>query len=223
MLTRDRLLAETKSNQSGFFALGKVVYVISGVTVPKTERCDNLSIAGVMVTHETDYDHEALIVGRKSIYSDTIFDYRSVSFVDYPIFYPDDFLISYIQTNHSSTHIASGISDIQTEKTPSSMWIARSIYQLFKNIREWSFMAEAPFNCDHPMATYSKMVIDSLNPPQAILDEIDSMPDMHLAKFLKGQDNYRLIPDHNEVSESFKNWIIEITEKYPYPSFENSI
>jgi hypothetical protein len=71
------------------------------------------------------------------------------------------------------------------------MWLGRSIYQLFKNIREWSFMVDEPFNSDHPMATYSKLVIDSLNPPQEILDEIDAMPDMHLAKFLKGEANYK--------------------------------
>ena len=58
---------------------------------------------------------------------------------------------------------------------------------------------------------------------QAVLDEIDGMPDMHLAKFLKGQDDYKLIPIHPKMSDTFKNWIIEITEQYPYPDFQNQI
>jgi hypothetical protein len=113
--------------------------------------------------------------------------------------------------------------DIQDSSTPASMWIARSIYQLFKNMREWSFMLEEPFNSDHPMAEYSKIVFDSLEIPENILEEIDSMPDMHLAKFLKGEENYKIIPDHPAISQDFKDWVWEMVNKYPYKSFEEQI
>jgi hypothetical protein len=84
-------------------------------------------------------------------------------------------------------------------------------------------MVDAPFNSDHPMATYSKLVLDSLNVPQEILNEIDSMPDMHLAKFLKGQSNYKQIPEHINISQSFKDWILQICEQYPHKQFEEQI
>jgi hypothetical protein len=101
--------------------------------------------------------------------------------------------------------------------------MGRSIFQLFKTMREWSFMIEEPFNSDHPFAIYSKMAIDMLEIPQDILDEIDTMPDMHLAKFLKGQTDYKLIPAHPAMSQAFKQWIVDTTEKYPTLTFEQKL
>jgi hypothetical protein len=104
------------------------------------------------------------------------------------------------------------------------MWSARSIFQLFKNLREWSFLVEEPFNSDHPMATYSKLVFDTLNPPQEILDEIDALPDMHLAKFLKGEPDYKLIPHpYPEVSDEFKAWVLQLSVDYAEKSFEEML
>jgi hypothetical protein len=90
-------------------------------------------------------------------------------------------------------------------------------------MREWSFMVEEPFNSDHPMAIYSKMAIDLLEIPQAVLDEIDAMPDMPLAMFLKGQANYRLIPAHPTISAEFKQWIVTVVNKYPTLTFEEKL
>jgi hypothetical protein len=103
------------------------------------------------------------------------------------------------------------------------MWFGRSIFQLFKTMREWSFMTEEPFSSDHPMAIYSKIVIETLEIPQNILDEIDTMPDMHLAKFLKGQTDYKLIPAHPVISQVFKQWVVDMTEKYPTLTFEQKL
>jgi hypothetical protein len=71
-----------------------------------------------------------------------------------------------------------------------------------------------PFNSDHPMAEYSKKFFDHTQPPQNILDEIDSYPDMQLAKFLKVQDDYRKIPEFPDMSEDMKQWVLEIAEMY---------
>lgn len=112
----------------------------------------------------------------------------------------------------------------EADPTPSTMWAAKSIFQLFKTLREWSFLAEEPFNSDHPMATYSKLVFDVLNPPQTILDEIDSLPDMHLAKFLKGEPDYKLIPHpYPAVSDEFKAWVLQLSIDYPEKSFEEML
>jgi hypothetical protein len=99
---------------------------------------------------------------------------------------------------------------------PGGLWTGLSLAELFKNIREWSFMVEEPFNLNHPMATYSKLVIDTLLPPQEILDEIDAMPDMHLARFLKGDENHRdHIDGFPQMSEEMIAWFKTKLEQFP--------
>ena len=49
------------------------------------------------------------------------------------------------------------------------------------------------------------------------------MPDMHLAKFLKGQQDYKAIPPHPVISQEFKQWIISMSEKYPTLTFEEQL
>jgi hypothetical protein len=74
------------------------------------------------------------------------------------------------------------------------------------------------------MATYSKLAFETLNVPQSILDEIDSLPDMHLAKFLKGQDDYKLFPHpYPEVSQEFKDWVFQLSIDYPEKTFEQML
>jgi hypothetical protein len=223
MLEKERLLKKADKLDPGFFALGKVEYVEPDSNVPFTNRCDNYTIAGTIVAQGTEYEGECIVVGKKSDYSDTLLMPEHVKRLEYPLFFPPHFIISYIEIAIERPFVPPEAIDIQIESTPSAMWIARSMYQLFKNIREWSFMVDEPFSSQHPMAIYSKLVLDSLNPPQEILDEIDAMPDMHLAKFLKGRSDFKLIPDHPVVSESFENWIFNICEQYPYQSFEEQI
>jgi hypothetical protein len=92
------------------------------------------------------------------------------------------------------------------------MWYGRTIFSLFKNMREWSLLTEEPFNSDHPMALYSKKAFEVLNPSQSIVDEIDAMPDMHLAKFLKGNENYRDIPmPYPDASQELKDWVVQMS------------
>jgi hypothetical protein len=65
------------------------------------------------------------------------------------------------------------------------------------------------------MALYSKKAFEVLNPSQSIVDEIDAMPDMHLAKFLKGQENYRDIPmPYPEASQQFKDWVVQLSQDF---------
>lgn len=223
MLASDRLLAESNALDSGFFTLAKVSLVIPGKNVPRTDRRDNFQVTGLIVTQNTEYENQASIIGKSSLYSDSVLLPKHITKIEYPIYYSPSWLISYIEVLDDKTVVPMTFIDPQTDPTPSTMWLARSIYQLFKNIREWSFMVDEPFNSNHPMATYSKLVIGSLNPPQEILDEIDAMPDMHLAKFLKGQPDYKQIPPHVSISQLFKDWVLEISQKYPYKRFEDQL
>jgi hypothetical protein len=115
-------------------------------------------------------------------------------------------------------------SEIQEGNYPAAMRSGLSLGEFFKITREWSFMVEAPFNSEHPHAAYSKMVFDTLNPPQEILDEIDSMPDMHLARFLKGDTNYKdYVEDFPQMSENMIAWFKTKLEEFPPKSISQHL
>lgn len=107
----------------------------------------------------------------------------------------------------------------ENANNPAAIWYAKSLIELFKIMREWAILVDSPFNSQHPMATYSKMVFDTLKPTKAILTEIDSLPDMHLARFLKGDENHRQrIEDFPQMSESMMTWFKKKMEQYPKTS-----
>lgn len=222
MLTKERLLKEAGALEDGFFVLAKIQLVIEGQNVPQVGRCDNLTISAKSLSADTPYEGHSIRIGKSSDYNDYIIYPSNIKEFDYSFCYYPHFLFLYMDCTRTIGEEKVFL-DLQTTYTPSAMWSARSVYQLFKNMREWSFMLEDPFNSDHPMAEYSKIVFDSLQVPQEIIDEIDSMPDMHLAKFLKGQDDYKIIPPHPVISENFKNWVWETAQKYPYKQFEEQL
>jgi hypothetical protein len=222
MLAKERLLLEAGPLEDGFFILSKIQLVIEGENVPRAGRCDNLSISAKSLSADTEYEKHSIRIGTTSDYSKYTIKPSDIKDFDYSFCYYPHFLFLYMDCTHSIGD-DKFFFDLQKSTTPASMWGARSIYQLFKNMREWSFMAEEPFNLNHPMAEYSKIVFQSLEVPQSIIDEIDTMPEMHLAKFLKGQNDYRKIPDHPVISDTFKNWVWETANKYPYKQFEEQI
>jgi hypothetical protein len=218
MFDPERLLKNSGPRDLGVFMLEKCIFVVEGDTVGvgQSERCDNISFTGVFPTNDTPYESHSQSLYVPTIVSDAIIDVTQVVKFEHPIAVVPHFYIRYLELNN--------LFDIESDPTPSTMWVAKSIFQLFKNIREWSFLVEEPFNSDHPMATYSKLVFDILNPPQEIIDEIDALPDMHLAMFLKGNPNYKKIPyPYPEVSEAFKAWVLQLSVDYPEKSFEDTL
>ncbi len=106
---------------------------------------------------------------------------------------------------------------MEDDNAPSATWHGHSMPELLKNLREWQAVSVAPFNVTHPMALISAKFFEVLNPPQEILDEIDAMPDMHLARFLRGDANHREhIADFPNMSQTMMDWIVSLTEQYPY-------
>jgi hypothetical protein len=220
----DRLLLEAGPLEPGAFFIQKCIFIEEGKNINNGERCENLSYGGVGVAVGTPYEKDSWETGLKSDYDeDFVVLTTTIEKWGHIISVVPNFFIDYLQMKQVGADGSPGTPDLQKNLTPFAMWIGRSIYQLFKTMREWSFMIEEPFNSDHPMAIYSKMAIDFLEVPQAIIDEIDAMPDMHLAKFLKGQEDYKLIPEHPAMSQAFKQWIVDITEKYPTLTFEEKI
>jgi hypothetical protein len=218
MLDTETLLRNSNPKITGMFMLEKCVFVVEGETTGPgvNPRCDNVSFSGVIPTEGTPYASHAHSFYTNTLVSDAVLEILRVVKFEHPIAVTPHFYITYIELNTWF--------DSEADPTPSTMWSARSIFQLFKNLREWSFLVEEPFNSDHPMATYSKLVFDTLNPPQEILDEIDALPDMHLAKFLKGEPDYKLIPHpYPEVSEEFKEWVLQLSVDHAAKSFEEML
>jgi hypothetical protein len=216
MVNIETITRNSDPQQVGVFVLAKCVFLIEGENTGSTEngRCDNLAFNGVPPTEGTEYASHSHSIHSPSVVSESVIDIAEIVTFEYIVSVVPHFYIRYIELSKWF--------DSEKDLTPSTMWGAKSMFQLFKNMREWSFMVEEPFNSDHPMATYSKLALDTLDPPQSILDEIDLLPDMHLAKFLKGQEDYKLIPHpYPEVSEEFKNWVIQLTIDYPEKSFED--
>ncbi len=218
MLDIETLLRNSDPKITGMFLLEKCVFLIEGETTGSADvsRCDNISFSGVVPTEGTDYASHSHSMYAPSIVSDVVLQIPKVVKFEHPIAVTPHFYITYFEMNTWF--------DAEADPTPSTMWAAKSIFQLFKTLREWSFLVEEPFNSDHPMATYSKLVFDTLNPPQEILDEIDALPDMHLAKFLKGQTDYKAIPHpYPEASENFKAWVLQLSIDYAQKSFEEML
>lgn len=218
MLDAETLIRGSDPKITGMFILEKCVFLVEGETTGSADntRCDNGSFSGVVPTEGTPYESHAHSFYQKTDVSNVVLEIPKVLKFEHPIAVTPHFYIRYLEMNIWF--------DAEADPTPSTMWAAKSIFQLFKNMREWSFLAEEPFNSDHPMATYSKLVFDVLTPPQTIIDEIDSFPDMHLAKFLKGESDYKKIPHpYPEASEEFKAWILQLSIDYPEKSFEEML
>ena len=218
MLDTETLLRNSNPKITGMFMLEKCVFVVEGETTGTgvNPRCDNVSFSGVIPTEGTPYASHAHSFYTNTLVSDAVLEILRVVKFEHPIAVTPHFYITYIELGTWF--------DSEADPTPSTMWSARSIFQLFKNLREWSFLVEEPFNSDHPMATYSKLVFETLNPPQEILDEIDALPDMHLSKFLKGEPDYKLIPHpYPEVSDEFKEWVLQLSVDYAEKSFEEML
>jgi hypothetical protein len=203
--------------------LSKCAFIEEGRNAPRGGRCENLAYGSLSPVLGTPYENQTWDTAHKSGFDEFEVKVKALSHWWHAISVVPHFFIDYAQFKQETYDGDSGPGDLQTNPTPSVMWFGRSIYQLFKNMREWSFMVEEPFSSDHPVAIYSKMAIDMLEIPQAILDEIDAMPDMHLAMFLKGQENYKSIPAHPAMSQDFKQWIVDMVEKYPTLTFEEKL
>jgi hypothetical protein len=200
----------------GSFILHKSIFVVDGVNTTYSGRCDNLTYSMELPTHRTNYHDEGIYLGETSPYTGhpfTPMDGQWLRILDATPYFCITFVFCTQKLTDGSTRPADYI---LTGDFPGSLWFGKSIVELLKNMREWTFMLDEPFNSDHPMATYSKMAFDFLETPQYIYDELDSMPDMHLARFLKGDTNHREIyNNYPQMSEEMMNWFKEKLDQFP--------
>lgn len=204
-------------NNHGIFILHKSMFLVEGYNFPRAGRCDNLTYTGVSPTYGTPYQNEGIVIGQKSEYLDDRTDVKNgiawIQFLDVAPLFCFTFTKSIQKTIEGRVN---PFLEFEEGDYPGALWYGKSLIELFKNMREWSFMIEDPFNSDHPMAIYSKLVFDTLNPPTEILNEIDSLPDMHLARFLQGDPNHReKIDGFPQMSNVFKDWFKQKMIQYP--------
>ena len=218
-MERDKLLKVPSVDNAGLFLLLKSELVIKDVTV-SADRCDVLTYSAVSLFNESpELQGETLILGKKIPYSqDETFGLNNLRFYSLFLEIPGKLCLTYMELQEPDEN-GKMINSSRLERGPwpGSLRASHSMGEFLKTMREWSFMLEPPFNLtEHPMAIWSKMFFDELNPPDEILDEIDSYPDMHLARYLKVEENHREL-DNNfpEMSEAMKNWVIFIVENNP--------
>ena len=181
-----------------------------------------LSAHGINVVHDTKYANESFVIDVKSGLTGTKVESRQVARYEKVIDASPQFMIIYLEFKPLKKTGAD--IDIQKQSTPSVMWYGRSFFHLLKNIREWSLVNTEGIDTNHPMGIYSNIALTEFDPSQEILNEIDGWPDMHLAKFLKGNKNYKEIPkDFPDPTEEMKPWVLLLAEKYQEKAFLKSI
>lgn len=216
MFDNETLLRNCTPQTPGVFILQKIKFL--NVQDVEIARCDNLTYSGVNVADGTEYANQAFVIDAPSAVSGTTFESRQVARHERVIDVSPQFIIIYLEfkpLKKTLTH-----TDIQKESTPAAQWWGRSFFHLLKNMREWSIINSEGIDPNHPMGIYSSIALTEFNPSQEILSEIDGWPDMHLAKFLKGNQDYKLIPeDFPEPTEEMKQWVLSLAEKYQEKTF----
>lgn len=217
MLEIETLLRPPSLSNNGFFSIQKSQLLVAGVNAPDVARCDNLTYAPIWPTVGTEFEHEASMLNKKSPYSQYEFTFQNVKRFINIVDASPKFFITYVELQKSDAIGVRPARDMEDDGACSAIWHGHSMSELLKNIREWDIMSRAPFSSTHPMATICSTFFEFLAPPQSVIEEIDSMPDMHLARFLKGDTNHRShIADFPQMSTELQNWVVEITSRYPY-------
>jgi hypothetical protein len=220
-LPESLVLRQPLPSNEGVFILHKSIFIVDGENVPKSFRCDNLSYNVDLPVLGTSYEDEGIYVGAKSKWDDFFFGINNVYDWAVVLDFTPYFCFTFLKFVHQSTENGQYeyASDIHHSNSPTILWLGKTLIELLKNMREWTFMLDEPFNLDHPMATYSKLAFDKLETPQWVFDELDAFPDMHLARFLKGDEDHRnsqiKLP---QMSNDMRSWLKEKLLENPFKS-----
>lgn len=217
MLEIETLLRAPSLDNCGFFSIQKSQLLVAGVNYVDVARCDDLTYAPIWPTVGTEYEHEASMLNKKSPYSQFDFTFDNIRRYINVVDASPHFFITYVELQVLPSLGGALSREMEDDGACSATWHGHSMAELLKNIREWQIVSQEPFNSPHPMATICSTFFDFLNPDQSIIDEIDAMPDMHLARYLKGDPDHRShTADFPQMSMAMQNWVVSLTEQYPY-------
>ncbi len=208
-LEEEKLFKAAAPDNHGFFVLMKSVMVAEGLDgYPRMGRCDNLSYSPVNVAVGTEYEDEATTAIRKSPYAKVGFTLNNIGVYEIVFDASPHFYICYFEMVEKTPTGNVPARHLEKGDSPSSLWVAKTFNGLLKNMREWSFMLDEPFNSNHPMAQYSKKFFEVSQMPENLVQEIDAYPDMYLARFLKGESGYRdEVYPFPVMSNDMKSWV----------------
>lgn len=214
----ENILFRAPSPQNpGAFVLGKSLLIVEGENVTRSNRCDNLTYSWELPCHRTDYHNDGIYLGETSIYTGRKFTTEDVKGFVRIIEVPGKFCISYyICHSRINNNIIDDGDYILFDNYPASLWYGKSLIELFKNMREWTMLLGDPFNLNHPMSEISELAFSTFDPPDWFFQELDSLPDMHLVRFLKGDSDHRnFIENFPQMSDRMINWFKEKINLYP--------
>lgn len=214
---RNKLYRRPEEGQDGFFLIMKSVPLsqINSQDAVINRRCDRgwYGPTGIHWDENSETPYGTSIASIRNVMTE-------VRLIDYP----SKFIFSYCEYGERSKNIDgtkhwTKRADLELSQEYDGLYRldseARTIQEFFKNMREWSFMSDPPFSSTEPISYYSKLFIDSLNMPASIINEIDSWPDMHLAKYLKGDTNARARTlNFPELSVEFKEWFDGVMDEF---------
>jgi len=212
MISDSVLFKDPNPNNHGMFVMMKCVYLgEDGNHYSMPYKCDGVAYFPMLLVNNTPYEDGQPDLGRtfkpeNMLVFEVILDMA-----------PDIYLV-YIELYEEINGEMVKAPRLELPESNSHMRLGKSLVQLLRNMREWAYVAET---CDeqHPMATYSKRFFELVDPPQEILDELDSLPPMHLCKFFNGDPNFFPQPEsYPNLSENAKEWFRGLQTKYRYMS-----
>jgi hypothetical protein len=210
MLEDDILLRSPNPNNWGVFVLSPAV-LVSG-----TDRCDNGNYGpGVMTTNASDYKNETLITSVREINRFEIVADLS----------PHCF-ISFIQIKYVSASVDSTIPLPwnQLPEHPSKYWMGNSLAEFLRLIWEWWQVSLEPFGSTDNPALVAKAFFENVEIPESVMAEISNLPDMYIARYLKGDPNARsLSTEYPQLSQSTLEWFKQLTLDNPYKTLDERL
>ncbi len=210
-IRKDILLKVPNLANEGVFHLMESALIVEGVNVSNTGRCDNLTYGLKSWSEYGDNESNGLMFGKNIPYTDEVFGVNHIEHI-----YP------FLQVPGIFGFCFTVLKNPELEKGPWSKALTqgRTFGELLKIMYEWSLLVDEPFNSTYPYAVLCKKAFDFLEPPENIMDEIKSYPDMHLVRFLQGDESHRdLVDDFPEMSTDMKNWVISVVEDNPKMTF----
>jgi hypothetical protein len=184
---------------------------VEGVNVAKIGRCDNLTYGLKSFNDYASNESNGLIFGKKIPYTDEIFGINHTEHIYTFSEVPGVFGFCFMKLKNP---------DFELGPWSSALTQARTMGELLRIMYEWSLLVDEPFNSTNSFAVLSKKALDAIKPTKTIMDEIKSYPDMHLVRFLQGDESHRdLVEDFPEMSTEMKNWVVSVVENNPKMPF----
>ena len=208
-MNTELLLRRVSQENNGLFFIGKAFTTKEESPYPEELLKFDDGCFVAPLSSPADYSEDCLY---EYVPSKEYTDIRSVVFYAYP-----DFVIYFVSfAEPNDTPDMTPRPELEDDIHPASRWAARTMYELLKNMREWSFIREPFFESPYaPMAGISQLFFEKADAPVNILAEIDSWPDMHAAKYLKGDPlAYRRPSSFPTPSREMQQWLLSLQRKW---------